>query len=179
MSDERVSNCVDSDIHGLCLFLNSDGGCSDSEAPSESLPPPGNYSRHPNLYLPPYSIASETEAEDMSPVRHNNNGRQRNGFGNRLADHHDDDDDSSPSSSSSFASQIHRPSANLRAPGTGASAGTQSAHDRVSSLMGSCSDVSNLCDIEDSEFEGEDVRPRMPTAMTTIHKPGQPIQTDV
>ncbi|XP_046644672.1 fat-like cadherin-related tumor suppressor homolog isoform X5 [Daphnia pulicaria] len=158
---------------------NSDGGCSDSEAPSESLPPPGNYSRHPNLYLPPYSIASETEAEDMSPVRNNNNGRQRNGFGNRLADHHDDDDDSSPSSSSSFASQIHRPSANLRAPGTGASAGTQSAHDRVSSLMGSCSDVSNLCDIEDSEFEGEDVRPRMPTAMTTIHKPGQPIQTDV
>ena len=150
----------------------SDGGCSDSDAPSESLPPPGNYSRHPNLYLPPYSIASETEAEDLSPVRNNNNRRQRNGFGNRFGDH-DDDDDSSPSSSSSFASQIHRPLTNLR----GTSAGTQSAQDRVSSLMGSCSDVSNLCDIEDSEFEVEDVRPRRP--VTTVHKPGQPIQTDV
>lgn len=163
---------------------NSDGGCSDSEAPSESLPPPGNYSRHPNHYLPPYSIASETEAEDSSPVRSNGNGRQqlngRNGYGNRGATNndHDDDDDSSPSSSSSFASQIHRPLTNLRAVGNGASAAS-SAHDRVSSLMGSCSDVSNLCDIEDSEFEVDDVRPRMPAPMTTIHKPGQPIQTDV
>lgn len=172
----NVTNRCAINIHDLYFF--SDGGCSDSEAPSESLPPPGNYSRHPNLYLPPYSIASETEAEDLSPVRNNNNGRQRNGFGNRLGDH-DDDDDSSPSSSSSFASQIHRPLTNLRVGGTGASAGTQSAQDRVSSLMGSCSDVSNLCDIEDSEFEVEDVRPRMPTVMTTVHKPGQPIQTDV
>lgn len=87
----------------------------------------------------------------------------------------DDDDDDSPSSSqSSFASQIHRPLANLRA-GIAASGG--SAHDRVSSLMGSCSDVSNLCDIEDSEYEAEDVR-RL-SATTAIHKPGQPIQTDV
>lgn len=92
-----------------------------------------------------------------------------------MADDDNDDDDDSPSSSqSSFASQIHRPLANLRA-GLTASAG--SAHDRVSSLMGSCSDVSNLCDIEDSEFEAEDVR-RI-SATTSIHKPGQPIQTDV
>ena len=155
-------------------FNYSDGGCSDSEAPSESLPPPGNYARHPNLYLPPYSIASETEAEDSSPVHNNNNNGRLNGrYGNRMADEEeDDDDDSPPSSQSSFASQIHRPLANLRAAVTASS--SASAHDRVSSLMGSCSDVSNLCDIEDSEFEAEDVR-RMPT----LHKAGQPIQTDV
>lgn len=148
----------------------SDGGCSDSEAPSESLPPPGNYARHPNLYLPPYSIASETEAEDNVSSRNNNGPRLLNGH-YPMAD--DDDDDDSPSSSqSSFASQIHRPLANLRA---GMTASGSSAHDRVSSLMGSCSDVSNLCDIEDLESEAEDVR-RM---STTIHKAGQPIQTDV
>lgn len=91
-------------------------------------------------------------------------------------DEDDDDDESPPSSRSSFASQIHRPLAHLRA-GILAGANTGPSGERVVS-MGSCSDVSNLCDIEDSEYETEDIRPTT-TTNSAIHKPGQSIQTDV
>lgn len=132
--------------------LNSEIG-SDSEAPSESLPAPGNYLRHPNLYLPPYSIASETEAED-------------NGTAARrmLSDYCDDDGDDSPSSHSSFASQIHRPLRPLTAAPT--------AHIAMSNRLSqdSFSDVSNLCEIEDSEYEVDEVK---------MNKQGHAIQTDV
>lgn len=152
-------------LFGLILF--SDGMASDSEAPSESLPPVGNYMRHPNVYLPPYSIASETEAEDNPSVR---NGRNHDFSPNGI----DDDDEDSPSSHSSFDSQIRRPLVSLRA----AVAGSQSANrgqERISSIMGSASDVSHLCEIDDSEFEIDDIR----ISPKTIHRPGQPIQTDV
>ena len=85
----------------------------------------------------------------------------------------EEDDDESPSSSrSSFASQIHRPSAALlRSTVNGGAAGT----DRVVSV-GSCSDISNLCDIEDSEYAVDQV-------VRPVNKPppqGQAsIQTDV
>lgn len=122
---------------------------SDSEVPAESLPPPGNYLRHPNMYLPPYSIASETEAEDNGSIRQSLNEYEGP----------DDDPDDSPSSHSSFASQIRRPMA-LMCPLTGAN--------RLS--QGSFSDVSNLCEIEDSEYDEVDVR---------TNKQGHAIQTDV
>lgn len=150
------------------IFSFSDGAGSDSEAPSETstLPPPGNYLRHPNLYLPPYSIASETEAEDnASSVVMRRRGH------NDFSPTNDEDDDDESSSHSSFASQIHRPMPHLRT-GVLPNNGNNGGAERVVS-MGSCSDISNLCDIEDSEYEVED------DIRTTNHKPGQPIQTDV
>jgi hypothetical protein len=160
-------------------FSNSDEAGSDSEAPSESLPPPGNYLRHPNLYLPPYSIASETEAEDnASTVNGCSNNDDDDPDYSQVPD--DDDDESPPSSTSSFASQIHRPMVNLRnAVTNGTRPGVLGAEniERISTVsMGS--DVSNLCDIEDSEFEVDDVKAH-PMLNTTVKKPGQPIQTDV
>ena len=101
------------------------------------------------MYLPPYSIASETEAEDNGSIR-----RTLNDYEGA-----DDDPDDSPSSHSSFVSQIHRPMA-LMCPLTGAN--------RLS--QGSFSDVSNLCEIEDSEYEEADVR---------TNKQCHAIQTDV
>lgn len=127
------------------------------------MPPPGNYLRHPNLYLPAYSIAGETEGEDNdSIVMHQD---QNNMAGE--VDGDDDDDDSPSSSRSSFASQIHRPSALLRGTVNGAAS---SGAERVVSV-GSCSDISNLCDIEDSEYEVDEIRP--------MSKPVHAIQTDV
>lgn len=140
---------------GFYVNVISDMAPSESEAPSEPLPPPRNYARHPNLYLPPYSIASETEAED--------NGTTRCG----LYDFHEDDLDDTPSSHSSFASQIHRPIASY-------TAGTAPEHVSLSmgSYMnhGSCSDVSNLCEIEDSEYEDGELK---------YNQHGSPIQTAV
>ena len=144
---------------------------SDSEAPSESLPPVGNYMRHPNVYLPPYSIASETEAEDNPSMRNGRSAHNHNFSPNGI---NDDEDDDSPSSQSSFDSQIRRPLVSLRAAVAGSQA-TNRSQERISSIMGSSSDVSHLCEIDDSEFEIDDVR----INPKTIHRPGQPIQTDV
>lgn len=143
---------------------------SDSEAPSESLPLVGDYRRHPNVYLPPYSIASETEAEDNPSLRNSRSASNHDFSPNGI----DDDDDDSPSSQSSFDSQIRRPLVSSRAAVTG-SQSVNRAQERISSIMGSSSDVSHLCEIEDSEFEIDEVR----INPKTIRRPGQPIQTDV
>ncbi len=159
----------------IVALPEADPAPSESEAASEStLPPPGNYARHPNLYLPPYSIASETEAEDNASLRL----RALNDFHHEL-----DDMDDSPSSHSSFASQIHRPIVTRTTNRSGTAVAASAASGDQTSLsmasfasqQGSCSDLSQVCDIEDSEFEMDDAK----TTASGKKTSGPPLQTAV
>lgn len=71
LSDLAIVALPGEEAEAALIDDSIDGG-DDAGAPSEStLPPPGDYARHPNLYLPPYSIAaSETDVDEAASLHY-------------------------------------------------------------------------------------------------------------
>ncbi|XP_046394541.1 fat-like cadherin-related tumor suppressor homolog isoform X2 [Ischnura elegans] len=118
----------------------------------------GSYLRHPNQYLPRYNVGSETETDEaMVPLRGGvANSRQLSG-GAAEGDDSGEEDDAvvvygfpRPKQTTRFEPE------RLSNGELGTSLGVSGLDEQMSLSMGGCtsaSDLSNVCDIEDSEFE--------------------------
>lgn len=156
---EFEGECPDSP---LLNGTRDEGGGPDSGSGGEEyhFKKDGSYLRHPNQYLPRYNVGSETETDEaMVPLRGGATINRQIGGGTAEGEDSGDDDEAvvvygfpRPKQTARFEPE------RLSNGELGTGLGVSGLDEQMSLSMGGCtstSDLSNVCDIEDSEFETE------------------------